>query len=461
MKLLEAEQAVLGGILQRPEAYHRVSDVLTEEDFTSRDHVAIYRALRLMLRDGDAVDFITVGDWLAGKGMPHLAPYLTDLVANTPGAANIVAYAGIVSLQAERRRVQAAGQRIAVCESYADAQAALAAVRPQQTARLKSATDGLREMVDALQARFEADSIVTGTPTGLDSLDEITGGWQEGDLIGLGGYTSMGKTALALQCAIAAGRCYYGSLEMMASQLFERVISNVGHIPYRYIRFPKEAPDDFLRRLNIAAAKAKQLPLIVDDQPGLSLDQISARVRQLHMVEPLKLVVIDHMGLMKRPRKHAASELGEIAIGLKNLAKDLRVPVLTLVQLNRESKKGESKKPELEAFRDSGEIEEALDTAVFVHREEYHNPDSPLAGRMRDGVWEPGYAEIIVRKQRQGERNVSAWARSYLGEMRFESCSPPEGSADQASGNNGGGGFAEKFGKTSQSGGRSHVRIAG
>lgn len=448
MKLLEAEQAVLGGILQRPEAYHRVSDVLGEEDFTSRDHIAIYRALRNMLRDGEAVDFITVGDWLAGKGFGHLAAYLTDLVANTPGAANITAYAGIVSTQAERRRVQAAGERIAVCESYAEAQAALAAVRPQQTARLKSATDGLREMVDALQARFDADSVVTGTPTGLASLDEITGGWQAGDLVGIGGATSMGKTAFALQAAIAGGRCYYASLEMMASQLFERVISNVGHIPYRHIRFPKEAPDDFMGRLMDAAAVARELPLIVDDQPGLSLDQISSRARQLHMVEPLRLIVVDHLGLMKRPRKHASSELGEIAIGLKNLAKELAVPVLMLVQLNRAGHKADDKRPELEAFRDSGEIEEALDTAVFVYRDEYHNPNGPLRG----------YAELIVRKQRQGERNVTAWAKSYLGEMRFESCNEPERPTGDATGNGSGGGFASRFGKASQQGGRSDVR---
>lgn len=448
MKLLEAEQAVLGGILLRPEAYHRVADMLGEEDFTSRDHVAIYRALRNMLRDGEAVDFITVGDWLAGKGFAHLAPYLTDLVANTPGAANIAAYAGIVATQAERRRVQAAGERIAHVESYAEAQAMLAAVRPQQVARLKTATDGLREMVDALQARFEADSIVTGVPTGLDTLDVLTGGWQAGDLVGIGGATSSGKTAFALQAAIAGGRCYYASLEMMASQLFERVVCNVGQIPYRYVRFPKEAPDTFLQSLNAGAALARELPLIVDDQPGLTCDQLCARARQLHMAEPLKMMVVDHLNLVRRPRKNSASELGEIAIQLKNLAKDLRIPVLLLIQLNRESKKGDNKRPELEAFRDSGEIEEALDTAVMVYRDEYHNPNGPLKG----------YAEFIVRKQRAGERNVTAWARSILSEMRFEACDEPERSTAAAEGNNGAGDFASRFGTRRQSQGGSGVR---
>lgn len=448
MKLLEAEQAVIGGILLRPEAYHRVAEMLGEDDFTSRDHVAIYRALRVMLGEGLAVDFLTVGDWLAEKGFAHVGPYLTDLVANTPSAANITAYAGIVATQAERRRVQAAGERIAHVESYAEAQAMLAAVRPQQVTRLKTAVDGLREMVDALQVRFEADSIVTGVPTGLESLDVLTGGWQAGDLVGIGGATSSGKTAFALQAAIAGGRCYYASLEMMASQLYERIVCNVGRIPYRYLRFPKEAPDGFLHTVNDGAAIAKKLPLIVDDQPGLSCEQLCARARQLHMAEPLRMMVVDHLNLVRRPRKHGASELGEIAIQLKNLAKDLRIPVLLLIQLNRESKKGDNKRPELEAFRDSGEIEEALDTAVMVYRDEYHNPNGPLNG----------YAEFIVRKQRAGERNVTAWARSILSEMRFEACDEPERSTGTAEAAHGTGDFASRFGARRQSQGGSGVR---
>lgn len=454
MRLIEAEQAVIGGIMLDPTAYHRVAEILTEADFTEKAHVVTYRAIRVMMGEGMPIDAITVAEWLESKNCGQYVQggaYLVDLTSNTPSAANIVAYAEIVAKQAEARRIRTAGERIASCGGYAEAQALLAAVRPQQASRLKTATDGLREMVDALQARFDADSVVTGTPTGLASLDEITGGWQAGDLVGIGGATSMGKTAFALQAAIAGGRCYYASLEMMASQLFERVISNVGHIPYRYIRFPKEAPDDFMARLNDAARIAKALPLIVDDQPGLSLDQVAARARQLHMVEPLKLIVVDHLGLMKRPRKHAASELGEIAIGLKNLAKELAVPVLMLVQLNRESKKHDDKRPELEAFRDSGEIEEALDTAVFVYRDEYHNPNGPLRG----------YAELIVRKQRQGERNVTAWAKSYLGEMRFESCDAPERPAGDVASNDGRGGFASRYGAGGQQGGRSNVRAVG
>jgi replicative DNA helicase len=151
------------------------------------------------------------------------------------------------------------------------------------------------------------------------------------------------------------------------------------------------------------------------------------------MVKPLRLIVVDHLNLLRRPRKNDAVELGEIAIALKNLAKELRVPVLVLVQLNRGGGKA---RPELDAFRNSGEIEEALDTAVMVYREEYHEPNGPLKG----------YAEFIVRKQRQGERNVTAWAKSYLSQMRFESCDEPEQHGEVA-GNHRSGGFASRFGQ--------------
>lgn len=429
---VEAEQAVLGGVMLRPEAYWRVAEMLSAEDFSLPVHALIWQSMRDAMQAGKPVDAVTLGEWFEAEGKAHQVQggaYLIELASTTPSAANIVAYAEIVAKAAERRRVQAAGKRIALADDYAEAQSLLAAVRPQQAARLKTATDGLREMMDSLQARFEAKSVVTGTPTGLASLDEITGGWQPGDLVGIGGSTSSGKTAFALQAAIHAGRCYYGSLEMMAAQLLERVVSNVGHIPYRYLRFPREAPSDMLQDLYGAAARAKELPLIVDDQPGLTVEQVSARARQLHMQEPLRLIVVDHLNLLRRPRKNDAAELGEIAIALKNLAKELAVPVMVLVQLNRATGKD---RPELSAFRNSGEIEEALDTAVMVYRDEYHNPNGPLKG----------YAEFIVRKQRQGERNVTAWAKSLLSQMRFESCDAPEQPAGKTEGTNGRGGFA-------------------
>lgn len=436
MSAFNPEDSLLAVLMADNAAFWRVSEIVCPDDFGPKAR-RLYAAIAEAVRAGEPADAVTLADKLGDS----LGLEAMDISRNAVGAVkNAEAYAKLIAERGEAKRVRQAGERIARAASYAEAQALLAEVRPQQTTRLKNATDGLREMMDALQARFEADGSVTGVPTGLESLDAITGGWQAGDLIGLGGYTSSGKTAFALQAAIAAGRCYYASLEMMASQLYERVVCNEGRIPYRAIRFPKDAEEYDLRRLYDAAATVKQFGLIVDDQPGLTPEQILSRARQLHMVEPLRLVVVDHLGLIRRPHKNDASELGEIAIGFKNLAKELGCPVILLVQLNREARKKADPRPDLDAFRNSGEIEEALDTAVFVYRDEYFNPNSPLAG----------YAEFIVRKQRQGERNVTAWAKSYLSQMRFESCDEPEQSVGQTAANDGRGGFAAKFGAGSQ-----------
>jgi replicative DNA helicase len=431
MSTFNPEDSLLRVLMADNAAYWRVAEIVCPDDFTPKAR-ALYVAIERAVQAGAAADAVTLGDTL-GESLGREA---MDIATHAAGStANVESYARLIAQRGEARRVREAGQRIALVDSYSEAQALLAAVRPQQTARLKDAEAGLGEMLAAMQARFQADSVVTGVPTGLDSLDQITGGWQPGDLIGLGGSTSSGKTAFALQAAIAAGRCYYASLEMMAAQLYERVVSNVGHIPYRYLRFPLEAPDEYVAkggRLYQAIAKAKELPLVVDDQPGLTVEQVSARARQLHMVKPLRLIVVDHLNLIRRPRKHDSTELGDIAIALKNLAKELSVPVMVLVQLNRGGGKG---RPELEAFRNSGEIEEALDTAVMVYREEYHNPNGPLQG----------YAEFIVRKQRQGERNVTAWAKSYLSQMRFESCDEPEQPTGNAGPDHASGGFAARY----------------
>jgi replicative DNA helicase len=433
MSAFNPEDSLLRVLMADNAAYWRVAEIVCADDFTPKAR-ALFAAIEAAVKAGEQADSVTLAEKL-GDGLGNEA---MDIAVNAVGAsANVETYAKLVAQRGEAKRVRDAGSRIALVDSFAEAQSLLAAVRPQQAARLKDAEAGLGEMLTAMQARFNADSAVTGTPTGLASLDEITGGWQEGDLIGVGGSTSSGKTAFALQSALAAGRCYYASLEMMAAQLYERVVSNVGHIPYRYIRFPKEAPDEFVCKgglMHRAVAEARKSPLIVDDQPGLSVEQVSARARQLHMVEPLRLIVVDHLNLIRRPRKHDATELGDIAIALKNLAKELRVPVMVLVQFNRGVGK---ERPELDAFRNSGEIEEALDTAVMVYREEYHNPHGPLAG----------YAEFIIRKQRQGERNVTAWAKSYLSQMRFESCDEPEQQqpANDAGRNHQRGGFASRY----------------
>lgn len=442
-----AAHAILGGLMHYPEAYWRINELVIADDFTGADR-ALFEYLAEGIEKGETRDHFTAMD----AGFDALS-YTQNFI----GVANIEGWARLLADDGERRRVREAAKRIGLCDSYAEAQSILANVRPRQASRVKSTAQGLDEMVTEIKRRLETKGLITGVPTGIDSLDELTSGWQEGDLVGVGGETSSGKTAFALQAAIAAGRCAYFSLEMMAAQLTERALCNAGRIPARWLKFPHEAPDWFYRPrdkgatpaedsrvmcLQEAAALVKAMPLLIDDQPGLTVDQIAGRARQLHMIEPLRMVVVDHLNLVKRPRKNDNAELGEIAISLKNLAKDLKIPVMVLVQLNRGQKTRADRRPQLEDFRNSGEIEEALDTAVMVYRDEYHNPNGPLKG----------YAEFIVRKQRAGERNVTAWAKAFLSQMRFESCDEPERPVEDSAGGGARGGFASRFRTRSQPG---------
>lgn len=408
---LDAEYAVLGAVLVNNDCFWKVADKIGPEDFAEPIHRRLFALMRDEIRAGRTVDFITLLD----AGETGLSEYAVQLASTQASTANVAAYADAVARQAEGRRLRSAGAKIAACGSFEEAQAVLAEVRPRQTQALKSMKDGLREMVEALQRRYDADGTVSGVPTGLESLDALTSGWQAGDLVIAAARPSMGKTSFALQAAIAAGRTLMFSLEMTTGRLVERLVANVGRLPLRWILFPLDAPDDASARVLAASTEAAKLPLLFDDTAGLTVDAICSRARQAHMQEPLNLVVVDHLGLISRPGRHDPSELGQITTQLKALAKALGIPVLLLCQLNRGVESRNDKRPMLSDLRDSGRIEEDADTVIGLYRDEYYHKDGPLAG----------YLEAIVLKQRQGELGT-AWARSMLSMMRLESCDEPE-----------------------------------
>jgi replicative DNA helicase len=422
----EAEASVLGALMLVNEAYWRVADRLTEADFAHGGNRTLFRMIGDQVKAGKPADFVTLAE-LDGE----LAVYASEILRLTPSAVNVVAYADIVRKAAEKRRLRDAGKRIVEAADYEDALSLLSLVRPQQAAQMKSVKDGLSEMVAALQARYDAADGLCGVPTGVESLDALTAGWQPGDLVILAARPSMGKTAFALQAAIAAGRCAFFSLEMTAGKLIERAVANMGDLPYRWIRFPvaPETPDYASGRVLEASKLVARLPLLIDDQAGLTVDAICSRARQAHMQEPLKLVVVDHLGIISRPGKHDPTELGQITTQLKGLAKSLGVPVLLLCQLNRGVESRTDKRPVLSDLRDSGRIEEDADLVIALYRDEYHNPNGPLCG----------YVELLIRKARDGELGT-AWARAKLANMRMESCDEPErpaqptGNADRATG---------------------------
>lgn len=475
------EDSVLSVLLMDNAAYWDVADLLKPHDFTGnrRD---LFTAIAGEVKEGRPADPLTLAE-LLGDDLGHEA---VDIANNVVALrANLKAYAGQVTKRSEAGRVREAGERIARCESYGDAQAILAAVRPEQAARVKSVEDGLGEAVDALQARFNAGA-VSGVPTGIESLDRLTSGWQPGNLIVLVGETSMGKSALALQSAIAAAkygkahgkRVLYFSLEMTVGELTERAICNLADFPLRWLTQPT-TPDgpheadvvnggvtEYAMALRndafmLGARRFRELPLLIDDQCGLSLDQIVSRSTQLHMQQELCFVVVDYMHIMARPRRNDVAELGAIATGLKNLSKTLGIPVMALHQLNRSNnnREGGDRRPSLFDIRASGEIAETANTVVAIYRSEIARKEfAPLLGT----------AEALILKQRQGRRDVRAWMKSRLANMRLESREAPEGYDENITkdiepigpvgGNNYGGGGTSGIRSRSQS---RAVRLAG
>jgi replicative DNA helicase len=431
-----AEDSLLSVLLSNNEAYWRVAGIVVPEDFSAKGR-RIYAAIADAVKAGEKADFITIGNE-HGQELGNEAMQIACNVAVS--VSHVKSYGRLLAEAGETKRVREAGKRITAARSYAEAQTLLAEVRPQQMARVKSVKDGLAEMVEALQRRYDAAGDLSGLPTGVASLDALTSGWQPGNLVIVAARPGMGKTAYALQAAMAAGRCLYFSLEMTAGELMERAVANLGELPHRWLRFPKDAPDNALAFITEASRTASKLPLQIDDTASRTVEVICSISRQAHMVEPLKLVVIDHLGLISRDGKHDASELGAITTALKRLAKETDATVMLLCQLNRGLESRTDKRPMLSDLRDSGRIEEDADVVLALYRDEYYTPNGPLAG----------YLEMIIRKNRSGEQGT-AWAKAMLSQMRLESCDEPERSAGAAGGNDGRGGFATRFAKGGQS----------
>lgn len=422
MSLFNPEDSVLAVLLADNSAYWDVSD-LKPHDFTGVRREMFAAIADAVTNNRPAVDGLMLGDLLGDDAGMEAVGIQANVIAYR---SSLKSYATQVAKRSESGRIRDAGQRITRCETYAEAQEILAAVRPSQAARVKSVEDGLAEMLEALQARFSAGA-VSGVPTGVASLDVLTGGWQAGNLIVLVGETSMGKSALALQSALAAAahgkaigkRVLYFSLEMTVGELMERAICNLADFPLRWITHPLDAPDYAMDHVARGSRMLKELPLLIDDQCGLSLEQIVSRATQLHMQQELCMIVVDYMHIMNRPRRNDVAELGAIATGLKNLSKTLGVPVMGLHQLNRSNGAvGRDRRPTLFDIRASGEIAETANTVIAIYRSEVARKDfAPLHGT----------AEALILKQRQGQRDVRAWMTSRLANMRLDSNDAPDG----------------------------------
>ena len=412
---VEAEQAVLGGLMLAPDAYDRVADQLNDQDFYRRDHQLIFRAIRELAEKGKPFDAVTLGEWFESMGQSELVAggaYLIELASTTPSAANIVAYAVIVSDKAVLRQLIEVGTTIVNDGFQPDGRESgeiLASAEQQVFAIAEAGAKGktdftamnkaLSEAFDVLQTRYAAGGSVTGLPTGYTEFDEMTAGLQPTDLLILAARPAMGKTTFALNIAEHAAirtkkAVAVFSMEMSASQLALRLISSNGRVNAQRLRSGQLEDEDW-SRVTSAIRMLKEAKIFIDDTPGLSPEALRAKARRLKREHDLGLVVIDYLQLMSVPgnSENRATEISEISRGLKHLAKELNVPVIALSQLNRSLETRADKRPVMADLRESGAIEQDADVIVFIYRDDYYNKENSP---------DKGLAEIIIGKQRNG-----------------------------------------------------------
>lgn len=430
---LESEQSVLGGLMLDNEAWDRIADVLNEKDFYRREHQLIFRAISALSQEGQPADVVTVGEWLENAGqLDHAGglPYLATLAAQTPSAANILAYAAIVRDRAVLRALIHAASNIGTSafqtegrrapEILDEAERAILDIS-EAHARRRGGFQPIKSLltaaVDRLDLLSKSENAITGLPTGFQDLDAMTSGLQPGDLVIVAGRPSMGKTSLAMNMAenVAVGArrpVAVFSMEMPAEQLALRMLASLGRVNAHKVRTGKLSDDDW-PRITSAIGILADTPLFVDDTPALTPLELRSRARRLKREHgDLGLIVLDYLQLMQAPdsNENRATEISSITRSLKSLAKELNVPVVALSQLNRSLESRPNKRPVMSDLRESGAIEQDADVIFFIYRDEVYNEDSPDKGK----------AEIIIGKQRNGP--TGKVPLTFLGEYtRFES----------------------------------------
>jgi replicative DNA helicase len=415
---VEAEQSVLGGLLLDNLAWDRAAELLGESDFYRYEHRLIFGAIAALVTASRPADVITVFEQLQSHGKADdvggLA-YLNALAQSVPSAANMRRYAEIVRERAILRKLIAASDEIATQAFNREGRQVSQILDEAESRILKIGEEGNRnkqgfqamdQLVVALMDRVNelaenGAEDVTGVRTGYYDLDSMTAGLQKGDLIILAARPSMGKTAFALNIAenVAVKEelpVLVFSMEMGASQLALRMVGSMGRINQQHLRTGR-LQDDEWARLPDAVERLGKAQLFIDETPGLTAAELRARSRRMarQFGGTLGLIVIDYLQLMSGSSgsdENRATELGEISRGLKALAKELQCPVIALSQLNRSVETRNDKRPMMSDLRESGAIEQDADVIMFIYRDDYYNKESK----------EPGVAEIVIGKQRNG-----------------------------------------------------------
>lgn len=408
---LVAEQSVIGSMLIDKNAIVRVVELLQPDSFYRDAHRYIYETILDLFDRGEPVDLITLTDALRKSGKLDAvggSVYITDLLNSVPTAANVEYYARIVEEKSVLRRLIEAGTKIVgdaferkddVDQILDEAEKSVFDIALKRIRegfhRIDSVIKGVLDKIDALYDKKEG---ITGIPTGFADLDQMTGGLQNADLIVVAARPSVGKTAFALNMALNITTKYkipvaIFSLEMSKEQLAQRMLCSEAEVNAQKLK-TANLSDTGWKKLTRALGRLSEAPVYIDDSASMTATEIRAKARRLKIERGLGVVIVDYMQLMRgRLRvENRTQEISEIARSLKTLARELDVPVIAISQLSRAVEQRTDRIPRLSDLRESGEIEQTADVVIFIHREDYYNPQSDRGN----------IAEIIIAKQRNG-----------------------------------------------------------
>ena len=408
---LEAEQSVIGSMIMDRDAIVAASEIITDEDFYSKQYAVLFQSMVELNEEGKPVDVVTLQNRLKEKDAPpevSSLEFVRDLLSAVPTSANVKYYAGIVAEKSTLRRLIRLNEEIAnTCYSGKEPLEVILEETEKKTFELvqkRNTSDyvSIRQVVmnamDKIEQAARNKGSVTGIPTGFIDLDFRTAGFQPSDFILVAARPSMGKTAFVLN--IAQYMAFHEdktvaifSLEMSKEQLVNRLFSLESKVDSQHIRTGNLSDGEWERLIESAGVIAKS-NLIIDDTPGISITELRSKCRKYKLEHNLSIIIIDYLQLMSGRGKSESrqQEISDISRSLKSLARELNVPVVALSQLSRAVEQRPDHRPMLSDLRESGAIEQDADVVMFIYRDDYYNKDTELKN----------IAEIIIAKQRNG-----------------------------------------------------------
>ncbi|WP_086931578.1 replicative DNA helicase [Agarilytica rhodophyticola] len=438
----DAEQSVLGSLLKDQSLRFDLPSDLSASDFSS-ENGRIFSVIDDLVGQSKAVDVITVAEL-----MPEKFEYLTDLALNSCRSSNIFAYGEIVKARSRDRAfkntalkvMDLADQKKPVDEKIQEASSLLTSVERSRDEDGEHVNTVLKNVVDTIDSRFRGMA-PKGLMTGFVDLDKKIGGLQPGDFFVVGARPSMGKTVFGMNVVRNAIlndlNCLVFSVEMTKEKLMQRMIADVGNIPYEKIKTAQFNEDDWAS-LELAVRKIKDANLFLSDISGLPISRAEAIAKKHNREKSIDLIMVDYLQLMTSSKDNSTESITVISQGLKRIAKDTNSVLIALAQLNRSLESRPNKRPLLSDLRQSGSIEQDADIITFLYRDDYYNEDS----------LHKGIAEFITAKQRDGETGTT-YAVHQFNYSRFANLAPdyaiPENTPTEKKYK--GKSFAETYGK--------------